>query len=399
MKLLIIDEEFPYPLNTGKRIRSFHLARVLGQLHNVSYMAYGSENSSGYDFMRENLLNPVAVTPPDRRQSGPMFYWKLLLNLISRYPYIVTSHYTARFMNRLAALVAAEKFDCIICEWTPYAIFIKNLPNIKKIIVAHNIESAIWKGYLSNERNLLRKYYIATQIKKVIRFEDSCFGWADGATAVSSGDADEIRKLKISYPVEVIDNGVDVNYFYPQDAAVNPDSLVFTGSMDWRPNQDAAIYFAHEIFPLVKKERSSIRATFVGRNPSRKVKELENINGITVTGTVDDVRPYIAQASVYIVPLRIGGGSRLKILEAMAMGKPVVSTTIGAEGLRVSDGKNICLRDTPEAFAKEVVHLLDDRKARDILGENGRRTVEQQYRWEELGRKLSEYVCRILSSR
>jgi sugar transferase (PEP-CTERM/EpsH1 system associated) len=399
MKLLIIDEEFPFPLNTGKRIRSFNIANALGRWHEISYMAYGNVNSPEYDFFRLRNLNPIAVDPPDRRQSGAKFYLRLLKNLSSRYPYIVTSHYTDRFQLKLNEIIESNKIDCILCEWSPYAIFMRALNGPKKIIVAHNVESAIWLGYIANEKNPFKKLYIAIQASKVARFERECFHWADGATAVSRQDAALLSRHSPGYKIEVIENGVDTEYFAPRDAGVDKDMLVFTGSMDWRPNQDAAVYFAREIFPLIRLKQPTVKAYFVGRSPDRRAQELSKITNFFVTGTVDDVRPYIARAGAYIVPLRIGGGSRLKILEAMSMRKAVISTSVGAEGLRVKDGDNILIRDDPAKFADAVISCLEDESLAGRIASQGRETVMAHYRWERLARKLSDYLCKVCRSK
>ncbi len=395
MKLLVIDEEFPYPLNTGKRIRTFNLVRELTREHQVSYLAYGDRASQASEFLLRNNITTHAVPPPDRRQSGPKFYYRLLANLFSKYPYIVTSHYTSEFQSRLMHLIESEKFDLVICEWTPYARFIRDIKNARKVIVAHNIESTIWERYERNETNPLKKYYIGVQYRKVLAFERSCFGWADGATAVTRQEAETIRSFGTKYEPAVIDNGVDTEYFAPKQTTIDPNTLVFTGSMDWRPNQDAALYFAAEILPILRNECPGIKAIFVGRNPTKQITDLGRIDGITITGTVDDVRDYIASAALYIVPLRIGGGSRLKILEAMAMQKPVVSTTVGAEGLEVTDGKNIVLADGPDVFAQTVLDCLSDNELTSQLAASGRQLVLDRYRWQQLGKKFSEYLLKI----
>ncbi|HKK21281.1 MAG TPA: glycosyltransferase family 4 protein, partial [candidate division Zixibacteria bacterium] len=376
----------------GKRIRTFNLVRELSRAHTVSYLAYGDDASEAAGFLRQNNINTFAVPAPDRRQSGIRFYLKLLANLFSNYPYIVTSHYTAAFQSRLNELVEQEKFDLIICEWTPYAQFIKDITNSFKVIVAHNIESTIWERYERNESNPLKKLYIGIQYRKVLAFERACFAWADGATAVTQQEAKTIKSFGTPYQPTVIDNGVDTEYFAPRQTQINPCSIVFTGSMDWRPNQDAAIFFATEILPLLKKEQPEIQAVFVGRNPPKQIVDLGKIDGITITGTVDDVRDYIASAAVYIVPLRIGGGSRLKILEAMAMQKPVVSTSVGAEGLEVTDRKDILLVDGPEKFAQSVLSCMRDEALSVRIAESGRQLVLDRYRWQQLGKKFSDYL-------
>ena len=394
----MIDEEFPYPLNTGKRIRTFSLTKALAGHNEVAYLAYGSEKSESFNFLQDSNFVCYAVPPPDRRQEGPKFYLKLLGNLFSPLPYIVTSHYTKRFERRLHELQTEHRFDIVICEWTPYAIFIKELRGAKSIIVAHNIEAKIWRRYEQNETNTLKKAYIKIQRNKVEAFEKSCFIWSNGAISVSDAEAAEIASYGVGYKVQTVENGVDINYFQPLEVFVDPNTLVFTGAMDWRPNQDAVKFFVREILPLVKKRRPEVKIAFVGRMPPKPIRELGRIEGVTVTGTVEDVRPYIAAAALYVVPLRIGGGSRLKILEAMAMKKPVLSTTVGAEGLNVTAGKNILLAEGPEQFAGQVVSYLDNPERLADLAAAGRQLVEEQYRWEKLGEKLHHYLSDIMAT-
>ena len=395
MKILIIDEEFPYPMNTGKRLRSLNLAKQLARTDDVSYLAYGEESSDAYRFVQSCGITPYAVPAPDRSQHGLGFYYRLARNLLSPYPYIVTSHYTRRFQQALDRLHDEGKFDLILCEWTPYAIFLKNINSTRKAIVAHNIESDIWQQMKEREESRLRKFYISIQHRKVREFEQTCFKWADGATAVCQSEADTLGSFGIDYPVEVVDNGVDTVYFSPQQADIDPDTLVFTGSMDWRPNQDAALYFVNEIFPLLKLKRPGVKAVFVGRKPPKQITALGEVSGITITGTVDDVRSYIARAAIYIVPLRIGGGSRLKILEALAMEKPVVSTSHGAHGLDVEDGKHLVIADGAQEFAEAVLTSLDDSQLRSRIAADGRAQVLTHYNWERLGAKLRNYLQSI----
>lgn len=396
MNILIIDEEFPYPLNTGKRIRSFNLAHALSRENRVSYLAYGEQGSDGCAHLESAGITPIAVGELGRKKSGPRFYLRLLANLFSPYPYIVAHHYTRRFAREVARRSSTGDFDIVICEWSPYARFVKSLTEVPSVVVAHNIEASIWRRYLENETNPLKRAYIALQFRKVERFERSCFLWAAGATAVSRDEADTIARFGVPYPVAVIDNGVDTEYFRPGGVSPDPDTLVFTGSMDWRPNQDAVAYFADDVFPRIRAERPGANVYVVGRNPPIQIRELGLRDGITVTGTVDDVRPYIERAGVYIVPLRIGGGSRLKILEAMAMSKVVVSTSVGAEGLEVIDGEHLLIRDGSEALARQILECMANLPTYESLGRRGRRLVEQRYRWEELGRRYNEYLQTIL---
>ena len=399
MNILVIDEEFPVPLNTGKRLRSFNLIKHLASKANITYFAYGTEDTD-LSLLHDNNIDIIAVPPPNRKKSGVMFYWHLFANLFSRKPFIATNHYTSIFQDTLNNVLRTNNFDLIIAEWTPYAMYFKDLPadlsEIKRIIVAHNIESMIWKRYLTNERNPVKRWYIGIQQRKLARFENDCFSWADGAIAVSADDAEKIKRMNNDIDVMVIENGVDTNYFKCLDNPVDKNTLVFTGSMDWRPNQDAVCYFIDEIFPTIKKENPQIRVYFVGRKPPAGIQRFGRIDGVTITGTVDDVRPYIDKASLIIVPIRIGGGTRLKILEAMAMEKTVISTSIGAEGLDVTNGENIIIADDPDNFAHAIIKQLGDPDASRRLGTNGRNLVEKYYDWQVLGKKYFEFIGKVV---
>ena len=395
MRVLVLDEEFPWPLNTGKRIRSYHLISRLATNHEVRYLAYGDESSEAFHHFASNRLNPIAVRPHVPPKEGPAFYLRLLLNLFSRYPYIVQSHYSRAFADAVRHISHEWRPDVVLCEWTPYAVFARENKSIPVVVAAHNIETRIWERYREAETNPARRWYIGRQIPKVRRFEEKTFGMVQGVTAVSQLEADDIRCISASCRVEVVDNGVDLTYFNSTGGAPAPNSAVFTGSMDWRPNQDAAIYFCNDILPLIQLKISDFTVTFVGRKPPQSIIDLQKLKVVTVTGTVDDVRPFIDKAGVYIVPLRIGGGSRLKILEALAMKRAIVSTTIGAEGLHLCNNEHLLVADSPHAFAEQVVQLLSDRPLCERLGDNGRKAVEQSYGWDALAVRLEKFLLSV----
>ncbi len=211
--------------------------------------------------------------------------------------------------------------------------------------------------------------------------------------AVSEQDRENFCFLYGLDNIVTIPTGVDIEHFSPQDISTKPTSLVFVGSMDWLPNEDAVLYFASDILPILKKELSGIHLTVVGRNPSPRLKKRLNlVPEIHLTGWVDDVRPYIAKASIYIIPIRIGGGTRMKIYEAMAMGKAIISTSIGAEGLAVKDEENILLEDNPFEFSKKIIMLGKNQKMRAKLGEKASTFVRQHCSWQQVG-KVFEEIC------
>ncbi len=396
MKILVIDEEYPWPLNTGKRIRSYHLHAGLAHRHDLTYLAFGRRESDGFAELSEQRMNPIPVEVELPAKSGIGFYFRLAKNIFSPYPYSVDNHFRPEFKRAIQELLQKENYDLVLCEWTPYARYVLDRTDIRRIVASHNIEAQIWVRYASAQSSRFRRAYLASQAVKMERFERKVFGAVEAATAVSESDAETIRGYNHRLPVEVIDNGVDLDYFRSDDdsGGLNASGLVFTGSMDWRPNQDAAIFFVRRVLPLLREQYSGISFTIVGRNPSVSVRDLEKVEGVTVTGTVDDVRPYINKASIYVVPLRVGGGSRLKILEALAMRKPVISTTVGAEGLDLRVNEHLLIADEPEDWVEAVGAVLSDREKAKTMGQAGRRLVEQRYGWPALVNKLDRFLHR-----
>jgi glycosyltransferase involved in cell wall biosynthesis len=231
----------------------------------------------------------------------------------------------------------------------------------------------------------------------MLRFERGALRRFDLVLAVSDADRQTFGRLypgALTTPVHVIQTGVDTTFFSPDASPEKPRHLVFTGSMDWLPNEDGMVYFTREILPQIRRLEPDATVSIIGRSPTPTVRRLAEVAGVEVTGAVADVRPHVAAGSVYIVPLRIGGGTRLKIFEAMAMGKAIVSTTIGAEGLPVADGENIVIADHPESFARAVVDLLqhDDRRRR--LGNTARRMVVERYDWSAVAGDFEEALVR-----
>jgi sugar transferase (PEP-CTERM/EpsH1 system associated) len=396
MRILVLDEEFPYPTNSGKRTRSFNLYARLASRFQIRYVGYGAGDSVAADALRGVGIEPVAVPARVPGKQGFGFYLRLLANLLSPFPYIVSSHYSRVYRDEVRRSAANFRPQLIVCEWTPYALYAKELSSAKKLVSAHNIEADIWQRYYEAERNRMRRWYVGRQWRKVERFERSALKWVDSAVAVSDRDCARLIEKHPELKAAVVPNGVDLEYFRPTAQPVRRRHVVFTGSMDWRPNQDAARYFVLEILPLLRQAYPDLECTFVGRDPPLHTRALASVPGVRVTGTVDDVRPYVERATVYVVPLRIGGGTRLKILEAMAMGRAVVSTTVGAEGLDIVHGRHVLLADSPRDFAASVLRLLNDPELCGRLAAEGRRVVEQQYGWSALADRFERFVLAVI---
>jgi glycosyltransferase involved in cell wall biosynthesis len=236
----------------------------------------------------------------------------------------------------------------------------------------------------------VRKALFALEWRKLRSREANACRRADLTIAVSEEDRKRLTGLAPGAATAAIPTGVDTQYFHPNGRPTIPVRLVFSGSMDWQPNEDAVIYFGEAILPRIRARAPDVSFTVVGRNPSQRLRDVAARTGIAVTGTVDDVRPFLDEAAVYVVPLRAGSGTRLKIFEALAMAKPVVSTTVGAEGLSITPGRDIVLADDPEEFAGAVLALLDDPERRRALGEAGRTLVRERYSWEQVAREFEQ---------
>jgi glycosyltransferase involved in cell wall biosynthesis len=259
------------------------------------------------------------------------------------------------------------------------------------VLFQHNVEAMIWRRHYEVQQNPAKKLYLRGQWRKTAAYERDACRRFDHVVAVSREDADVMRREYGAREVSDVPTGVDTEFFRPSGAVARvPRSLVFTGSMDWLPNEDAIRYFTKEIMPRVRESVPDVTLTVVGRDPFPGLLELARRDpSVVVTGRVEDVRPYMERADAYVVPIRVGGGTRLKIYEAMSMGKAVVSTTVGAEGLPVRDGRELLLADTPEDFARAVVRVLTDETLARDLGERAAATVRERFGWGRVAEQFA----------
>ncbi|HEX6178953.1 MAG TPA: glycosyltransferase family 4 protein, partial [Thermoanaerobaculia bacterium] len=261
------------------------------------------------------------------------------------------------------------------------------------VLFEHNVEHLIWKRLATHELRPIHRVLLNIEAWKMRRREAIACRQADLTIAVSDTDADRLREISPAARLVSTATGVDTDYFLPAGAPASDHSLVFTGSLDWFPNEDAILHFLSAILPQIRAAVPDTTVTFVGRNPSAKLQAaVRNVAGARLTGTVDDVRPYVRDGAVFVVPLRIGSGTRLKIFEALAMGKAVVSTTVGAEGLGLDHGAHFLQADTPADFASAVISLLRDPQRRDALGTAARDLVESRYSWPKVTRQFEQFI-------
>jgi glycosyltransferase involved in cell wall biosynthesis len=276
--------------------------------------------------------------------------------------------------------------------------FLTAMPNVPLtgrvpvVLFEHNVEHLIWRRLAAAEPWGPRKAALELEWRKLRRYEARACAAADLTLAVSEKDRAALAANAPSARVRAIPTGVDTSYFAPNGHHESPAHLVFTGSMNWYPNEDGVLHFIDEILPLIRREEPAAGLTVVGRDPSPRIREEAARAGVRVTGVVDDVRPYVAEGAVYVVPLRLGGGTRLKIFEALAMGKAVVSTTVGAEGLALVPGEHLLVADEPASFARAVVSLLRDAGRRHALGAAGRQLVAEKYGWAQVAREFESHL-------
>ena len=386
MRILWLKTELLHPVNIGGRIRTYNMLRELKRNHHITYLALddASADESAREAAKEYCHELITV--PHQKSSAkfsPGFYRELVVNLFSPLPHFVARYKSDEMTRAIVRYLEENATDVIICDFLMPSINLPPKVPCPVVLFQHNVEAMIWKRHYETQTNPLKKAYLYGQWRKSVSYEGAACRSVDAVIAVSTNDAEQMRNDYRIDAVWDVPTGVDIEYFSSSET-VQRDSaaLVFTGSMDWLPNDDGMRFFIEAIYPRIKRKIPNASLTVVGRNPLPSLFALsERDASIRITGRVEDVRPYMDQASVYIVPLRIGGGTRLKIFEAMAMAMPIVSTTIGAEGLPVRDEAELLLSDTPEEFSAAVVRLLEDEVLANRIGVNGYRLVREKYSW------------------
>lgn len=336
-----------------------------------------------HDLANEYCHQLISVPHRTRPKFTAGFYRELATNLISPLPYFMKKYESPAMRLEIGRQVESAQFDVLVCDFLQPSVNVPDKIRIATVLFQHNVEAMIWKRHYEVQQNPVKKAYLFNQWRKTRSYEAAACRRFDLTVAVSAEDTRTMRKEYGLERVTDVPTGVDTDYFHPQgNTQVDPNNLVFTGSMDWLPNEDAMQYFVKEIMPRVRQAIPELTLTVVGRNPYQSLIDLSRSDPrVIVTGRVDDVRPYIARAAAYIVPIRVGGGTRLKIYEAMAMAKPVISTTVGAEGLPVRDGSELLLADSPETFTAAVVRVLKDQDLARRLGASASATVRERFGW------------------
>jgi polysaccharide biosynthesis protein PslH len=399
MRILWVKADFLHPTNRGGQIRTLEMLKWLHRKHEVHYIGMAETGEQeGPDRAGEYSSRHWVIrhSAPSRR--SPRFLPYLLGGLVSPVPVAIALRQSREMKERIAQLQQQHRYDCLVCDFLTPAI---NLPALEDaVLFQHNVEMMIWRRHAEQASNPLARWYFQRQARAMEQFERTVCRSVRQVIGVSETDAATMRQEFGLKQVHWVPTGVDTAYFAPPDQPPSPaphysSDLLFLGSMDWMPNIDGVRWFLSDILPLIRAQRPEVRVTICGRRPTPEITRLAAAHpGVTVTGTVDDVRPYLWGARVSIVPLRIGGGTRLKIYEAMASSLPAVSTTIGAEGLTYTDGRHLHIADFPETFAARCLELLQAPDLAAAMGRQARDLVTEHFSWEG----ISDRFAAILSS-
>jgi glycosyltransferase involved in cell wall biosynthesis len=382
VKILWVSPFFLHPVNEGARRRSLGILQCLHRRHEIHFAALATPDcAEGVEHAAEYSARAYPVLHRQPTRSSAAFAPQVVGSIFNSTPLSI-SRYTSRAMKRqLRILIERNDFDVIVAD-TPE--ITASVPHIGRCVVfTHGVYAMLWDRHTAVAATPVHRWYFRLQARRMRRYERIVYRECRQVIAVSEIDAQCIRQMCGIEHVSTAPTGVDVDFFSPPAPVRSNGHVVFIGSMDWLPNIDGVLYFTEKILPLIRLRIPDCGLTIAGRFPDERIRRLAvRDRQITVTGTVEDIRPYLWHAGVAIVPLRIGDGTRLKVYEAMAAKVPVVSTSIGAEGLDYADGQNILIADDPQRFAGECVRLLRDRTERERISAAAWRMVTEKYSWE-----------------
>jgi glycosyltransferase involved in cell wall biosynthesis len=393
VQLLVIASEIPYPPTDSNRAVVFHLLEHLRQEHDVTLLAISAGDApEAVEVVRE-MVRELVVVPHEVKKTS----WRRLASMFTIWPFGVLLYRSRKFAGELAELLRRRRFDAIIggnINMAQYTVEVERTP---KIIAPLDAISLYYKRQLAVASNPAAFVYCLLQYWKVRRYERRTYGRYDACVLVARRDAEVIRALCPGVPIYFAPSGTDLPT--PAEARREPNAIAFSGVMDYPPNVDAAIYFAEEIFPLVRERIPGAVFHVVGKNPTAEVKQLARREGVVVTGAVPDVKERLRRMQVYVCPMRLGAGMKMKIVEAMAVSLPVVSTTLGAEGMALVAGRDLIVEDEVEPFADAVARLLADERLRAELGRQGFKAVESFYTWEANARAWDEILASVAAGK
>lgn len=403
MNLLWICAHIPYPPKTGVLQRNYNLLREASHHADVYLLAIRKSDILPGDYDIEaarrelgKLCRHVEIVNLPIEASRSLLYWRALVSLFTSDPFSVNWAKDGGMRDQIRKLIEAVPFDIVHFDTVGLAAYRDVVGRLPRILNHHNIESHLLKRRTAFETNLLKRFYYASEGRKLEKYERRVCAEFDINFTVSALDRERLLELVPSAQVEVIANGVDVEYFRHDGGSTVPGNLIMASGMNWFPNRDAVLHMCNDIWPLAAARMPDLTLTIVGASPPQQILDLAARDPrVVVTGFVEDVRPSLSRAEIYLCPMRDGGGTRLKILDALAMSKPIVSTTMGCEGINVTPEVDVLIADTPAAFVRQIERLHADATLRHSLAQAARRLAVEQYSWPVIGRVLGTTYRRL----
>lgn len=388
-RLLLLAQTLPFPPDGGVHIRIYNVLKLLSVDYDVTLLCFTRRAereapesvAAGIAGLEEYAT--VEAYPIPQEYSRIRYVWDHLRSLFTGKAYVWYAYQSADFARAIQQARDTKSFDLVQLDSLDLAAYLPALAMYPVVCVHHNVESALLQQRALKEPNRLKRWYIARQARQMAELERVWCARVALNVAVSDADRDDLQRRAPIARFATVPNGVDLETFYPKPGS--QEGIVSTGGLNWFPNADALEFFCDEILPRIRAEMPCASVRWVGRSNDNAAARLWAESQVELTGHVADIRPYVHEAGCFVVPLRVGGGTRLKILDAWAMGKAVVSTSVGCSGLDAVDGQNILIRDHPADFASAVTAVLRNPELRLRLGEAGRRTVEQTYSWTVIG--------------
>lgn len=405
MRILWVKADKLLPVQNGGNIRTYHVLRYLSSRHELTFFSYyGGKPDPDYEReLKRELPGSIAVCTGKRELAGVARGLDYLGHVGAQPPYAVSRFADARVQRQIRTWFREQRFDVAVCDFLDAAVNFPGRLNIPSVLFQHNVESEIWRRHAGTARNPARKMMYRMEFRKMLRYERTAVRKFQHVIAVSENDRALMMKWVDADRITVVPTGVDLAHYAPDPETSTtsaPESaplVTFIGAMDWEPNVDGVEYFCSEVWPAIKTEVPEARFRIVGRNPVRRVQKWAS-DSIEVTGLVPSVVEHLRESAVVIVPLRIGGGTRLKIYEAMATSKAVVSTTVGAEGLDIHPGRDIILADDARAFSQAVIMLLRDRELRRRYEKAAAETAGR-YDWPAIGQRFGEVLQSLVEKK
>lgn len=385
MNILLTLRQPLLPADTGGKVRSLNILSRLAERFSIHAVSFADpvEDVTAISEMKHLFDSYTPVLWYEAQKYSSAFYRELLVSQFDPWPYFLAKCKRPEFAAAVRSLEARHRFDLLFCDFLHTAAPLLDFSFKPRLVFQHNVEYLLRKRKCDVEKNPLRKWVLRNEWTKTRAIESKVCRRFDRVLAVSEDDRHTICRNFGVRNVSVLPTAVDADYFAPSAANSRPGRIAFVGSMDWDPNEDGVSWFLREVYPRIRRAAQNASLSIVGRNPSARMRSLAaHYPDVDITGRVEDVRPYLSEAEVVIVPLRVGGGTRIKIPEAMAMAKPVVSTTIGAEGLPFRNGRELLIADQPEDFAESVVTLLHDHAMRQATSVAARKIVVEKHGWE-----------------